>query len=208
MAKARKRTHGGKAIITTERGEKLPLNVGTEEVMETKLTRSEAIELMLQEAVEQTQARIQQIENEIRDLEDLSIEELRELLGCGSIGGGRIHHVTWRSEAHNTTSASVEVSYDGAPAWLLAKRDRKFALEKERSGLYDVQRALQDKGKAKLQIMKQVLEGSEPGRAFLKQIEQMSVALTSRLFTAAGAPKSLPEVSVTTTVSVKATVKE
>lgn len=208
MANTKKRTRGTKAIITTEAGEKLPLAVDTGEVMETKLTRSEAIELMLQEAVEQSQAWIQRIEKEIQGLEDLEYNEITELVMCGAISKGRIHHTVWRSEAHNATSASIEVDYGKAPAWLIAKRDRKFALEQERSRLWDVNRALQDKGKAKLQIMKQVLEGSEQGRAFLKQIEQMSVALNGRLFAAAGGPKALPDVSVTTTVSMKATVKE
>jgi hypothetical protein len=207
MANAKKRR--GKAIITTEAGEKLPLNVGTEEVMETKLTRSEAIELMLQEAAEQVEARQKQIEKEMSDLEDLAPEELRELLDVGAITGGRIHHVHWRVESgHTQTSASIEVDYTKAPSSLLAKRDRKIELEQERGRLYDVARALQDKGKAKLQIMKQVLEGSEQGRAFLRQIEQMSLALNARLITNAAAPRPLPEVSVTTTVSVKASVKE
>lgn len=185
---------------------KLPLEVDTSGLMETKLTRSEAIELMLQQAVEQVETRTKEIETRLRELCVITPEQVQDLLGAVH-KEVLVHH---RDYDNADAQVSIHVPYDSCmtPQWLKDGLIEYKALNEEKRRLYDVHRVLIDRGKAKLAIMKQVLEGSSEGRAFLKQIETMSVALNGKLFANAGGPK-LPQLTTTTTITevVKVTVE-
>ncbi len=179
----------------------LPMTVDSNGIMETKLTRSEAIELMLEEAREQTGNRVKAIEKELHDLQHLSPDELDDLHAVAKNAHMRI---AWNGEEVNV---SFDVKSSAFPKWIKERRARQKDLEEERNTLYTVQRSLEDKGKAKLAIMKQVLESNDEGRKFLAQVEQMSVALSAKLFEVAKQPPAPKMIEAKTTVTVKTTLE-
>ena len=185
---------------------KLPLEVDTSGLLETKLTRSEAIELMLQQAMEQVETRTKENRARLLKLRDITFEQVQDLLGVVP-DAAEVHYKNYDNK---TVQITLTIPYDSSVTlqWLKDGQTEYKALNEENDKLYDVHRVLADRGKAKLAIMKQVLEGSSEGRVFLKQIETMSVALNGKLFANAGKP-SEPQLTTTTTITevVKVTVE-
>lgn len=175
----------------------LPMSVDATGIMETKLTRSEAIELMLEEAKEQISAKMAALEAERNKLRNLTKDEVIELATAGRVS------FSWNrkgGDVNFTTPTKL-------PTWFVERQKRDEELGKEISLLTHTKYALDEKGKAKLIIMKQVLEGSEEGRKFLEDVSKMALGLTTRLIKAAEDPPK-PQLETTTTVKVTTTVKE
>jgi hypothetical protein len=188
----------------TKKKETLPLSVETDGLLETKLTRSEAIELMLEQAKELNDQRLKEIDEEHRELHKITHGELVMLTEAFS-KGGTIEFNGWGGG--EGLSFGGRLLLKEMPAWAKERQKRIQALADERSSLYNIQRALNDRGKAKLAIMKQVLESSAEGKAFLSQIEKMSISLNGRLLKAEKDPPTKMLVA-DTTVTVITKVKE
>ena len=168
----------------------LPLTVDTTGIMETKLTRSEAIELMLQDAIERVEAQLKENRQKQHDVQQLTHAEVQQLIPLQpkrSRFAPRFHI--------GDNMVSVDITYDASniPQFIKDKENEYRILLGENNRLNDVLRVLQDRGKAKLTIMKQVLEGSEDGRDFLRKVESMSVSLTGRLIKASEKVKQLKD---------------
>lgn len=154
-------------------------------IVETKLTRTEVIDLVIQESIDRLNKRNQEIEQEQKDLLDLDIS-LKHLHPLD--GKVRFHPSPgYRNDPDKRpdrfdVSFSVDVSsddrlQDAFDAWRLLKdeRDRNWV----------ALNALQDRARARMAILKQALEKTEDGKQLLEAVRTVSMAVGRRLLDAA-----------------------
>ena len=196
-------------MAKSKKKDELPLTIDVSGIMETKITRSEAIEMMLQESLEKVQRQCKELHKEKSSLGSITVAQLIELLDSVDDNSISVSFDHWYGNVNDTVNTAVRIPRKNCrtPQWFVERQERHKQIVLEERRLQEVEGALRDRGKAKLTIMKQVLEGNDEGRAFLKQVESMSVALNGRLLANAGVPKS-PTTTTITRMSQIVTVEE
>lgn len=140
--------------------------------IETKLTRGEVVEMLIEQLVGDLTMRRERLDAEYKELSKLSPSELKKLDLVGSLGirydGKLCIH-------------SSELALETVPAWLAARVERLRTVGAERRKIDDMRGKLYDKGAAKNAILRKLLESSENGRTILEQIGKFRIGMQKQL---------------------------
>ena len=157
-------------------------------IVETKLTRTEVIDLVIQESIDRLNKRNDQIAEEMKELLQIDIP-LRSLVPAKSVvfsprqGYTRVGEV---EENRFEVSFSVEVSTDRR---LQDTYDAWKVLKDEQNKNYQALNALNDRARARMAILKQALENTDDGRQLLEAVKAVSMSVGRRLLLAADGTK-------------------
>ncbi len=145
-------------------------------IVETKLSRSEAVELMLEEATKQNHEAKEKLKIERSKLLFLSQEELVSLATHNTDLKPRISMYGYK-RSQDDGQVEFSFNFDTDIPWFAERLQKLKTLDEQITAHDNVAYELRDKGKAKLAIMKQVLGQTPDGRRFLEQISSMSLTL-------------------------------
>lgn len=140
-----------------------------------KITRSEAINLMLHEAKQASAERSRALESERVLLSNLSPEDARRMvsLACVTIEGG-YHHAEVRKKPSGTFGAAVNISLprdlSDLPPDLCARFNRLERVEADLNAERLVSRSLEDRSHVQTVLLRGMLGETEEGKALLKQL--------------------------------------
>lgn len=164
-----------------------PQVINVEAIVESKLSKSEAIGLIIDAAQRRVNERIEEIGRKLNELANIGHEEGMKLAHGGKV---RVDFRTWNaSHGHSPTvviAVNREYTMASMPTALLKRYSRYVELEAERGRLYSMQGALNERERAKNYVLRQTLEGTEEGRALLQALDAMSIRLGGQLELAAG----------------------
>lgn len=153
-------------------------------IVETKLSKSEVINLIIDDIEAKCRVRISEIDVEQQNLAaNLPKDKVRKLV---------FEYLTFSVHLGHSYDQTVSIRTgvgrlpDDLPTWLLEARDRHRALDLERTQLNKVRQAMQEKDKARNYILRHSLSSSDEGRDLMKVIENFSIGLHSQLLLVAG----------------------
>lgn len=146
-------------------------------IVETKLTRTEVIDLVIQESIDRLSKRnheIEQEQNDVMDL-DISLSKLRPIDDKVRFRPGPGYQ---NKVDHFDVSFTVEAS---SHPRLQAAFDQWKELKDEKDRNWAALNALNDRARARMAILKQALEKTEDGQQLLEAVKTVSMAVGRRL---------------------------
>lgn len=155
-------------------------NEKMDQLVETKLTKTEAIDLVVEEMKDEVNKRRLEVDAEIKRLrKDITLQELAPLFGgC-----------TFNVEVPSTYTEGYSVSFNTGrlgigrfPKELQTKLSRIAALSKEQEELGKrINELNESKGKIRNAILKTMLEGTDQGRQFLQLLGDLKLRVSPKL---------------------------
>jgi len=143
-------------------------------IINTKLTRTEIIDLVIQETLDKVTERLDEIGKQTKSLKRLGGVDLVQLAQAGRNG--------WADPSWD--NSKVTITFDVSPSqWPVCKELNE--LKDEQNELHQVQSALHDRRTARLKILKESLEKTEDGQELLGQLKTFSLTVGAKLMLAA-----------------------
>lgn len=150
--------------------------------IETKLTKSEVIDLIIDSMTTELKQKQHVLEQELQAVSNFSVEEITDLLVTQ--GAKASIRESWNNKTLVTVNVqALEVKPTGA---LKDRLTKIHAINAELTRLRQVQNELEgNKARAKNEILKRFLEQTEEGRTVLEQINGFKLKLQTKMLAAA-----------------------
>jgi hypothetical protein len=147
--------------------------------VETKLTKSEVIELIIESMSSELKAQEHALEEELKTICNFPLSEVAALLTSATVN----IRESWNDKSKIQLSLSAELKNVGA---LTARVGRMHAVQAELQRIRTVRNELEgNKQRAKNEILKRFLEQTDEGRTVLEQINSFKLKLQTKLLAAA-----------------------
>lgn len=154
-------------------------------LMETKLTKSEVIGLIIEDMEKNLNEQLRLVQDEIKNFSNkLPIEKLNKFVTERS-RLKNFHFSSYKNDnfAAHLTWDSVGFQLADLPSWMLPFYHEHAELIKKQTSLNELINGLREREKAKNYILRQALATTDDGRDLLEMIKSFGVVLQGNLLT-------------------------